>query len=85
MMALEKDSIGFMGAVAQNRERLDTLVKQDRKAVRRFFNRHRSSVAPIMSGVYEQYLFLNKQNAGLKSYDEVIGWLIDMKQKQLIK
>jgi hypothetical protein len=36
-----------------------------------------------MSGVYEQYLFLNKQNAGLKSYDEVIGWLIDVKRKQL--
>jgi hypothetical protein len=50
--------------------------------VRNFFNRHRSSVAPIMSGVYEQYLFLNKQNAGLKSYDEVIGWLIDLKRKQ---
>jgi len=82
-LAQEKDSVGFKRAVAQNRERLDTLVKQDRKAVRRFFNRHRSSVAPIMSGVYEQYLFLNKQNAGLKSYDEVIGWLIDLKQKQL--
>jgi hypothetical protein len=82
MMAQAKDSVGFMGAVAHNRARLDTLVKQDRKAVRRFFNRHRSSVAPIMSGVYEQYLFLNKQNAGLKSYDEVIGWLIDLKQKQ---
>ena len=85
MMAQEKDSVGFMGAVAQNRARLDTLVKQDRKAVRNFFNRHRSSVAPIMSSVYEQYLFLNKQNAGLKSYDEVIGWLIDLKQKQLKK
>ena len=83
MMAQQKDSVGFMGAVAQNRARLDTLVKQDRKAVRRFFNKHRSSVAPIMSGVYEQYLFLNKQNAGLKSYDEVIGWLIDLKRKQL--
>ena len=81
-LAQQKDSVGFMGAVAQNRARLDTLVKQDRKAVRNFFNRHRSSVAPIMSGVYEQYLFLNKQNAGLKSYDEVIGWLIDVKRKQ---
>ncbi|MEY4552514.1 MAG: hypothetical protein RL099_842, partial [Bacteroidota bacterium] len=28
-------------------------------------------------------LFLNKQNAGLKSYDEVIGWLIALKQKRL--
>ena len=82
LLAQQKDSVGFMGAVAQNRARLDTLVKQDRKAVRNFFNRHRSSVAPIMSGVYEQYLFLNKQNAGLKSYDEVIGWLIDLKRKQ---
>jgi hypothetical protein len=82
LFAQQKDSVGFMGAVAQNRARLDTLVKQDRKAVRNFFSRHRSSVAPIMSGVYEQYLFLNKQNAGLKSYDEVIGWLIDLKRKQ---
>jgi len=82
LLAQQKDSVRFMGAVAQNRARLDTLVKQDRKAVLNFFNRHRSSVAPIMSGVYEQYLFLNKQNAGLKSYDEVIGWLIDLKRKQ---
>ena len=82
LLAQQKDSVRFMGAVAHNRARLDTLVKQDRKAVRNFFNRHRSSVAPIMSGVYEQYLFLNKQNAGLKSYDEVIGWLIDVKRKQ---
>jgi hypothetical protein len=82
LLAQQKDSVGFMGAVAHNRARLDTLVKQDRKAVRNFFNRHRSSVAPIMSGVYEQYLFLNKQDAGLKSYDEVIGWLIDLKRKQ---
>jgi hypothetical protein len=82
LFAQQKDSVGFMGAVAQNRARLDTLVKQDRQALRRFFNRHRSSVAPIMAGVYEQYLFLNKQNAGLKSYDEVIGWLIDVKRKQ---
>jgi hypothetical protein len=82
-LAQQKDSVGFMGAVVQNRARLDTLVKQDRKAVRNFFSRHRSSVAPIMSGVYEQYLFLNKQNAGLKSYDEVIGWLIALKQKRL--
>jgi hypothetical protein len=81
-LAQQKDSVRFMGAVAQNRARLDTLVKQDRQALRRFFNRHRSSVAPIMAGVYEQYLFLNKQNAGLKSYDEVIGWLIDVKRKQ---
>ena len=83
ILAQQKDSVRFMGAVAQNRARLDTLVKQDRKAVRRFFNKHRSSVAPLMSGVYEQYLFLNKQNAGLKSYDEVIGWLIALKQKRL--
>ena len=82
LLAQQKDSVGFMGAVAHNRARLDTLVKQDRQALRRFFNRHRSSVAPIMAGVYEQYLFLNKQNAGLKSYDEVIGWLIDVKRKQ---
>ena len=82
-LAQQKDSVGFMGAVAHNRARLDTLVKQDRKAVRNFFNRHRSSVAPIMSGVYEQYLFLNKQNAGLKSYDEVIGWLIDLRNKNI--
>jgi len=30
-------------------------------------------------------LFLNKQNAGLKSYDEVIGWLIDLKRDKNIK
>ena len=83
ILAQQKDSVGFMGAVARNRARLDTLVKQDRKAVRSFFNKHRSSVAPIVSGVYEQYLFLNKQNTGLKSYDEVIGWLIALKQKRL--
>lgn len=59
-----------------NRERLDTLVKKDRKEIREFFFKRRNKISPAMSSMYDQYLKLNRQQMGIRSYDEVIGWLL---------
>lgn len=81
LLATAKDSVMFQQVIKSNRERLDTLVKKDRKEIREFFNQRRSSIAPTMNGLYDQYLRLNNQEKGLESYDEVIGWLIAYQKK----
>jgi hypothetical protein len=71
----------FEHIVKQNRSRMDTLVKLDRKLIRQFFDKRRNKIAPVVSTLYDQYLRLNKQNAGLGSYDLVVKWLIAYKEK----
>jgi hypothetical protein len=60
----------------QNRKRLDTLVKQDRRAIREFFLKRKNHVSPAVNGLYDQYLKMNRQREGIRSYDEVLGWLL---------
>jgi hypothetical protein len=64
-----------------NKSHIDTLVKKDRKEIREFFNQRKNQISPISANLYDQYLKLNKQLAGINSYDEVIGWLIAYKIK----
>lgn len=71
----------FEHIVKQNRSRMDTLVKLDRKLIRQFFDKRHNKVAPVVSTLYDQYLRLNKQNAGIGSYDLVVKWLIAYKEK----
>ena len=77
----EKDYKAFESVIKQNRERLDTLVKKDRRAIREFFAKRRNRVSPAVSGLYDQYLKMNKQSEGIRSYDEVLGWLIAYQRK----
>ena len=77
----DKDYTQFAAVIRQNRERLDTLVKLDRKAIREFFNKRKNRISPAVSNLYDQYLKLNKQSAGVNSYNEVIGWLIAYQKK----
>ncbi len=77
----EKDFKEFEAVIKQNRERLDTLVKTDRRRIREFFFKRRNRISPAVSGLYDQYLKMNKQSQGVKSYDEVIGWLIAYQKK----
>ncbi len=65
-----------------NKSHIDTLVKKDRKEIRQFFNQRKNKITPITADLYDQYLKLNKQFAGINSYDEVIGWLIAYKKKK---
>ncbi len=77
----EKDFTSFEAIIKHNRESLDTLVKKDRKEIRAFFNKRRNRISPAVSGLYDQYLKLNKQSEGVNSYDEVVGWLIAYQKK----
>ncbi len=72
----EKDFKQFERVIKENRARLDTLVKKDRKEIREFFHKRRNRISPAVSSLYDQYLKMNKQLEGVNSYDEVVGWLI---------
>jgi hypothetical protein len=76
-----KDYQAFDSIIKQNRLRLDTLVKKERKEIREFFRRKHKAVTPAFTNLYDQYLKLNNQEKGVESYDQVIGWLIAYKKK----
>ncbi len=82
LLAMEKDSARFQQVIQLNRERMDTLVRKDRKEVRDFFQKRQHKTSATLNNLYDQYLRINNQEAGLKSYDEVIGWLIDYWKKR---
>ncbi len=55
---------------------LDTAVKQDIKAYRDFILRHSNVAEPIITWIYGKYLKANQQPKGLKTYSEVLTYLI---------
>jgi len=75
------DYKAFENVVLYNKTHLDTLVKKDRREVRDFFNKRRNRISPAISGLYDQYLKMNKQTKGINSYNEVIGWLLSYQKK----
>jgi len=77
----EKDFKAFEATLLYNRTHLDSLVIKDRKAIRAFFQKRQNRLSPAVTSMYDQYLKLNKQAAGIDSYNEVIGWLIAYQQK----
>lgn len=77
----QNDFKKFAYVFTQNRERLDTLVKKDRREIREFFQQRRNRISPAVSNLYDQYLKLNKQLQGVNSYNEVIGWVIAYQKK----
>ena len=77
----EKDFKNFAAVIKQNRDRLDTLVKKDRREIREFFTKRKNRISPAVTSLYDQYLKLNQQAQGVNSYNEVIGWLIAYQKK----
>jgi hypothetical protein len=77
----ENDFKAFEEVIQYNRSHLDTLVKKDRREIRDFFNKRRNRISPAVSGLYDQYLKMNKQTKGIDSYNEVIGWLLSYQKK----
>ena len=71
----------FEDIVKYNKSNIDTLVKKDRKEIRQFFITRKNKISPISADLYDQYLKMNKQLAGINSYDEVIGWMIAYQKK----
>lgn len=75
------DSIGLRQQLDSNRQRLDTLVKLDRRAIRRYFQQRSHQITPAFTQVYTQYLKANGQASGMLSYSEVLGWLLAYQKK----
>ncbi len=63
------------------RELLIPEVKNDIEEWRRFNRAHRSFIEPAISWMYGNYLKLNQQPQGLRSYDEVISMLVSYYKK----
>jgi hypothetical protein len=68
-------------AARANFAALDTLVKQDLKAYRKYQTSYQNPVEPIIKIFYDQYLKANQQRSGINSYNEVVGWLIAYRKK----
>ena len=66
------DSIG----AKNNYKQLDTLVKRDEEELRKYWQKSDNLIEPIISIFYDRYLKANQQKKGVKSYNEVVGWLI---------
>ncbi len=77
----EKDFPAFENMLKFNKTYLDSLVRKDRKEIRQFFQKRKNNISPAFGSLYDQYLKLNKQTAGINSYDDVISWLIAYKKK----
>ena len=76
MYALQGDSAGLRRQMQENARRLDTAVKRDRKAIRQFFRTRTHAVTPAFNELYAQYLRMNGQKEGMRSYREVVGWIL---------
>jgi hypothetical protein len=65
--------------------KLDTLVRFDRRKIREYFRSTQTIFSEQMSSavmtMYGQYLKANNQAAGLKSYDDVVSLLIAYRRK----
>ena len=72
---------GLKEVILSNKKNLDSLVRKDRKEIRDFFYRRENKISPIVSTMYDQYLKMNKQLAGIDSYNEIIGWLLAYQKK----
>ena len=55
---------------------LDTQVKKDRRDLWRFYSKSRNIIEPFVLHIYDQYLRLNNQPKGRRTYNEVLAWLI---------
>ena len=77
LLSAELPYAAFEHLMIDNRKRMDTLVKQDRKEIRDFFNQRKNAISPISNELYDQFLKFQQQAAGIKSYNEVIAWYIN--------
>jgi len=62
--------------VNRNKNLLDPKVYRDRKLIKDFFNQRQHLLIPASSSLYDQFLQWNKQAKGIKSYDEVLLWVL---------
>jgi hypothetical protein len=82
LLYAKDDYAKFEQVVKQNSNRMDSLVKKDRKDIREYFYKRRNIISPISNNLYDQFLKINQQYAGINSYNEVIAWLISYQKKK---
>lgn len=63
-------------AAKNNYTSLDSLVKKDEQELREYWRKSDNLIEPIISAFYDRYLKANQQSKGVRSYNEVVGWLI---------
>jgi len=62
--------------VNRNKTLLDAKVIEDRKKIKEFFIQRQHLLVPASTSLYDQFLQWNKQAKGIKSYDEVLLWVL---------
>ena len=62
--------------VNRNKAMLDPKVIEDRKKIKDFFIQRQHLLLPASTSLYDQFLQWNKQAKGIKSYDEVLLWVL---------
>ena len=62
--------------VNRNKALLNTKVIGDRKKIKDFFIQRKHLLLPASTSLYDQFLQWNKQANGIKSYDEVLLWVL---------
>ena len=68
-------------AAKQNVKLLDTLVKKDYAAYRKYLKDYRNPIAPLLTKLYGGYLKAHNQPKGIESYDEVVAWIVAYHKK----
>lgn len=63
-------------AAKDNFTHLNSLVKTDIRELEDYWRKSENPVEPLIKIFYDHYLKANQQSKGVKSYNEVIGWLI---------
>ncbi len=63
-------------AARSNVKLLDTLVRKDIHELREYYKKSDNVLEPIIKTFYDSYLKANQQEEGVKSYNEVVGWLV---------
>ena len=64
-----------------NYKQLDTLVKKDIKAYRRFLLKYENPLEPLITSLYGTYLKANSQPEGIRTYSRVTALLIAYEKK----
>ena len=63
-------------AAKNNYNRLSPLVKKDVAELKDYLSNRDNFIEPIITAFYDNYLKANQQSEGVKSYNDVTGWLI---------
>ncbi|MDP4215462.1 MAG: DUF3810 domain-containing protein [Bacteroidota bacterium] len=58
------------------RAQLHPRILQDFRELQQFLKKYRNPLEPLIAGLYGRYLRANRQPQGIRTYNEVIAWLI---------